>query len=223
MLLHLYLPSTGVAPYQTVVYWPGWDTFRLDDIDEYFAKQVDFIVKSGRAVAFPIYKGIFERRVGSGRARPDFNTTAYRDNAIDTVKDLRRTIDYLETRRDIDARALALFGYSWGGVNGPVALAQEPRLRVAVINIGLLPPMASIPEVDPVHALPRVRVPLLMLSGEFDALVPVANARRYFELVGTREPDKRHVIALGGHYVPRDLVIRETLDWLDRHLGLARR
>src|SRR5690606_15458398 len=167
--------------YQTVVYWPGWDTFGLDDADEYFAKQLDFIVKSGRAVAFPIYKGTFERRVGN--VRPDFDTVAYRDNAIDTVKDMRRTIDYLETREDIDGRALAFFGYGWGGVNGPMALAQEPRFRVAVIDIGLLPPMATIPEVDPVNALPRVHVPVLLLSGEFDAMVPVENARRYFELL----------------------------------------
>jgi dienelactone hydrolase len=222
-LMHLYLPATGSPPYQTVVYFPGWDTFRLDDVDQYFAKQIDFIVKSGRAVAFPIYKGTFERRIGHARALPRFDTAAYRDNAIDSVKDLRRSIDYLETRPDLDTSMLALFGYSWGGVNGPAALAQEPRLRLGVIYIGLLPPMSSIPEVDPVNALPRVRVPVLMFSGEFDSMVPVENARRYFELIGTPPAEKRHVIVPGGHYVPRDLLIRETLDWLDRHLGAARR
>jgi eukaryotic-like serine/threonine-protein kinase len=205
------------------VYWPGWDTFGLDDVDEYFAKQLDFIAKSGRAVAFPIYQGIFERRIGNARVRPHFDTAAYRDNTIDTVKDMRRTIDYLETREDIDRDALAFFGYSWGGVNGPTALAQEPRFRVAVIDIGLLPPMATIPEVDPLNALPRVHVPVLLLSGEFDAMVPVENARRYFELLGTPPEHKRHVIAVGGHFIPRDLVIRETLDWLDAGLGKARR
>lgn len=219
--VHLYLPTVGSPPYQTVIYWPGWDTFGLDDVDLYFAKQIDFIVKSGRAVALPIYKGIFDRRVGQARMRPPFDTTAWRDNAIDTVKDLRRTIDYLETRGDIDRRKLALFGYSWGGVNGPLALAQEPRLALAMIYIGLLPPMNSVPEVDPLHALPRIRVPLLMLSGEFDSMVPVANAKRYFELIGVS--DKRHNIAPGGHYVPRELLIRETLDWLDRHFGAPQR
>jgi eukaryotic-like serine/threonine-protein kinase len=223
MLLHVYLPSAGTPPYQTVLYWPGWDTFGLDDVDEYFAKQQDFIVKSGRAVAFPVFKGIFERRIGNARVRPDFDTAAYRDNTIDTVKDMRRTLDYLETRDDIDNDALAFFGYSWGGVNGPTALAQERRFRVAVIDIGLLPPMPSVPEVDPVNALPHVRVPLLMLSGEFDPMVPVANARRYFELLGTPTADKRHVVAVGGHFIPRDLVIRETLDWLDTRLGAPTR
>jgi predicted esterase len=217
VLLHLYLPATGSPPYQTVVYWPGWDTFALDDIDEYFDKQLDFIVKSGRAVAFPVYKGIFDRRVGNVRSRADFNTAEYRDNVIDGVKDLRRTIDYLETRSDIDADTLAFFGYSWGGVNGPMALAHETRLRTAVIDIGLLPPMFNTPEVDPVNALPRVQQPTLMFSGEFDPMVPVANARRYFALIGAPPADKRHVIVVGGHFIPRELLIREVLDWLDKH------
>ena len=224
MLLHLYLPSAGAhPPYQTVIYFPGWDTFWLDDIDEYFAKQVDFIVKSGRAVALPIYRGIFERRVGNARSRPVFGTAEYRDNAIYTVKDFRRTLDYLETRRDIDRDAVGFFGYSWGGVNGPVALAQEPRVRVGVIQIGLLPQMAATPEVDPVNSLPRVRIPLLVFSGEFDPMVPVENARRYFELIGTPAAKKRHVMAIGGHFIPRELLIRETLAWLDTYLGRVSR
>jgi hypothetical protein len=27
------------------------------------------------------------------------------------------------------------------------------------------------------------------------------------------------MVAIGGHYIPRALVIRETLDWLDSYLG----
>jgi hypothetical protein len=45
VIVHLYLPTTGREPFQTVVYWSGWDTFRLDDVDHYFARQIDFIVK----------------------------------------------------------------------------------------------------------------------------------------------------------------------------------
>ena len=201
----------------TVISYRLKDTVSAESVDEYFAKQADFLLKSGRAVAFPVYKGSFER--GDGTPRPRFNTTAYRDNTIAGVKDLRRTLDYLETRGDIDDRSLAFYGYSWGGVNGPTALAQEPRLRTAVIYVGLLPELSETPEVDPVNALPRVDVPLLMLSGEFDVMVPVETARRYFELVGTADVRKKHVITPAGHFVPRDLLIRETLDWLDQYQG----
>ena len=217
--LHLYRPTRSKGPYQIVVYWPGWDAFWLEDPDEYFAKQLDFIIKSGRAVAFPIFSGTFERRVSSKVRRPPFGTAEYRDNTIHTIKELRRTVDYVETRSDLDSAAIAFYGYSWGGVNGPLALAQEARFRAAIIHIGVLPPMAATPEVDPVNSLPRVRVPTLMFSGEFDPMVPRENATHYFGLIGTPEARKRQVWAIGGHFVPRALVIRETLDWLDRYLG----
>lgn len=220
--LHLYLPTRGAPPYQVVVYWPGWDTFALDNVDEYFARQIDFIVKSGRAVAFPVYRGTFERRIGNERRRPPFGSAAYRDNTIYAIKDFRRTIDYLQTRRDIRPDRIAFFGYSWGGVNGPIAIAQEPRIRAAVLHVGLLPPLSATPEVDPVNSLPRVNVPVLLLSGEFDPMVPRENSERYFTLLGTKAASKRHLVAIGGHFVPRDLVIRETLDWLDQYLGEVR-
>jgi dienelactone hydrolase len=220
--VHLYRPTGSNGPYQTVVYWPGWDTFWLADPDEYFAKQLDFIIKSGRAVAFPIFSGTFERRVSSKVRLPAFGTSEYRDNTVHTIKEIRRTVDYIRTRSDLDTAAIAFYGYSWGGINGPLALAQEPRFRTAIIHIGLLPPMASTPEVDPVNSLPRVRVPTLVFSGEFDPMVPRENATRYFSLIGTPDARKRQVWAIGGHFVPRALVIRETLDWLDRYLGQTR-
>jgi dienelactone hydrolase len=222
VVLYLYLPTTGGPPFQTVVYWPGWDTFRLNDVDHYFARQVDFIVKSGRAVAFPVLRGSFERRVDNHRVRPAFDTIAWRDNAIHALKDIRRTIDFLESRRDVDSSALAYFGYSWGGVNAPMTLAQEDRFKVAVIDIGMMPDMSSIPEVDPLNSLPRIRVPSLMFSGEFDPIVSRTDSEKFFELIGVASNRKKHVTALGGHYIPRDLLIRETLDWLDEYLGSPR-
>jgi hypothetical protein len=37
-----------------------------------------------------------------------------------------------------------------------------------------------------------------------------------WEVVAGRDD---RVSAPGGHFIPRQLVIRETLDWLDRYLG----
>ena len=215
MVLYLYLPSTGVSPYQTVIYWPGGAARFLGSIDEY-STYMDFVVKSGRAVAFPVYKGTFER--GDRTDFPARDTLAYRDNTIQAVNDLRRSIDYLASRSDIDQDAIAYFGHSWGGSDGAVALAQEPRIATAVIYVGFLPRLPRQPEVEPFNALPRVRMPVLMMSSEFDT-VPLENARRYFELIGTPAAAKKHVIASGGHFVPRDELIRETLDWLDVQLS----
>lgn len=214
MVLYLYLPTTGNPPYQTVVYWPGSAAFNVRSIDDY-TMHLDYVVKNGRAVAFPVYEGTFER--GDGSPVPPFGTPEYRENLIRGVNDLRRSVDYLETRADIDTDALAFYGHSWGTVNGASALAQEPRLTTAVIYAGFLRSLE--PEVDPLNALPRVRIPVLMLSGEFDPVVPLREAERYFAAIGTPEPDKRHVVEPGGHFVPRDVLIREVLSWLDEQLG----
>jgi pimeloyl-ACP methyl ester carboxylesterase len=218
MVLYLYLPTSGAPPYQTVIYWPGANARNLNSIDEY-SSYMDFVVKNGRAVAFPAYEGTFER--GDRSPLPGFPTTAYRDSVIHGVNDLRRSIDYLATRPDIDHDAIAYFGHSWGALNGASVLAQEPRIRAAIMYVGFLAPVPMNPEVDPVNALPRVHMPVLMLSSEFDGAVPLENARRFFELIGTPSTDKKHVIAPGGHFVPRDVLIRETLDWLDARLGLS--
>ena len=63
-------------------------------------------------------------------------------------------------------------------------------------------------------------MPVLLLNGEFDSIVPLeTSAKPFFELLGVKEPDKKHVIAPGGHFVPRNVLIRETLNWLDKYLG----
>jgi eukaryotic-like serine/threonine-protein kinase len=224
-VLYLYLPASGSPPYQTVLYWPSGGAYLLDSIDA-DSMDIDFIVQSGRAVAWPIYAGTYERRNDRGPPFAPRSPIAYRDNVTEGVIDLRRSLDYLEERADIDTSAFAYFGLSQGGVNAPIVLSHESRLRVAVSYVGFIPnpppPGELEPAADPLHALPRVRVPLLLLSGEFDSTAPLESARLYFALLGTPESDKKHVVAPGGHFVPRDLLVRETLDWLDRYLGTPR-
>ena len=40
-----------------------------------------------------------------------------------------------------------------------------------------------------------------------------------FALLGVKPSDKRHIVVDGGHYPPQDLLVKETVDWLDRYLG----
>lgn len=217
LILYLYLPRTATPPYQTLVYFPGGVARAVDSIDQYRQIHVDFVLKSGRALAFPIYKGTFERRDKTPLAGP----SARRQRRIEVVNDLRRTIDYLATRKEIDSTKLGYYGYSAGGGFGPIFLALEPRLRAAVFYMAGLYFDNVQPEVDPVTFLPRVAVPTLMLSGELDSGFPLeTSAKPFFRLIGT--PQKKHVIAPGGHFVPRSIFIRETLDWLDRYLGPVR-
>src|SRR3989441_847037 len=101
----LCLPKNARPPYQTVGYFPGAGAFRqgwapsaVDDEGYWFL----FLVRSGRAVLFPIYKGSYERNFGPLFELPH----VWRDVMIHASKDLGRAIDYLETRPDINVGKL---------------------------------------------------------------------------------------------------------------------
>jgi pimeloyl-ACP methyl ester carboxylesterase len=79
------------------------------------------------------------------------------------------------------------------------------------------------PEVDPINFLPRVTVPVLMLNGKYDHFFPVETSQKpFYRLLGTPPDRKRYVVYEGGHSVPREKLISETLVWLDRYLGPVR-
>ena len=98
----------------------------------------------------------------------------------------------------------------------PTLLAPEPRLKAAVLVSGGAWE-ATAPEVDPWNYAPRVKVPVLMLNGQYDFFFPVETSQKpMFDLLGTPPEHKRQVISTGGHFVPRAQLISETLAWLDR-------
>jgi len=220
VIAYLFLPKRGHLPYQTVVYFPGSGGFHFRSSRTLVQPgQADFILKSGRAFLFPIYKSTFDRQ-DSLHSDIEDQTTFYRDHVIMWAKDLRRSVDYLETRPEIDAKKLAYLGQSWGGYLGGLMPAVEPRFRAVVLIVAGMDFQRPQPEVDPLNFLPHIKMPVLMLNGRYDHYFPVETSQRpMFRLLGTRPADKRQVIYDGGHFVPRPQLIKETLDWLDRYLG----
>ncbi|HVT37772.1 MAG TPA: dienelactone hydrolase family protein, partial [Gemmatimonadaceae bacterium] len=139
------------------------------------------------------------------------------------AKDLRRSIDYLATRSDVDTTRLAYYGFSWGGRVGGIMPAVEPRLKAVVLNVAGLDMESARPEVDVINFLPRITVPVLMLNARYDHVFPTETAQKpFFRLLGTPAEDKRYVVYEGGHVLPRADLIRESLNWLDKYLGPVR-
>ncbi len=56
---------------------------------------------------------------------------------FDTVWDVMRLIDYLKTRKDVDAKRIGLIGISKGGIETYLAAAADKRIAVAVPCIGV--------------------------------------------------------------------------------------
>jgi dienelactone hydrolase len=139
------------------------------------------------------------------------------------VKDFRRTIDYLASRQDIASDKVGYFGVSWGGEVGVVALAVEPRVKAAVLDIGgVWMNGRALPEADALNYLPRVHTPTLMLNGRYDIVFPYETSQLpFFRLLGTPAADKKHFVYSASHDVPMQDVVRESLAWFDKYLGPA--
>ncbi len=218
----VYTPKNVPPPWQVVIHFPGSGALHARSSAEVGTATFNFIVKSGRAIVYPIYKSTYERGDGLASDNQD-RTRNYRDHVLMWAQDLSRALDYVETRTDLDARHIAFHGVSWGGALGPLMAAVEPRIRAVVLVSGGLEFQPSLPEVDPLNFAPHMRQPTLMLNGRYDFSFPVETSQRpLFQFLGARAQDKRHVVAEGGHWPPQDLLVKETIDWLDRYLGPVR-
>src|SRR5262245_14245475 len=63
-LVHLFLPKRAPPPYQTLVYFPGINALHQRSSTDGLVQLVDFqdfVIRSGRAIAYPIYKSTHER------------------------------------------------------------------------------------------------------------------------------------------------------------------
>jgi formylglycine-generating enzyme required for sulfatase activity/tRNA A-37 threonylcarbamoyl transferase component Bud32/dienelactone hydrolase len=213
----LFLPRIAARPYQAVVFFPSIIAFSERKIGGAELKYADFLIKSGRALMYPVYKGMYERR-SAAVAVP--GSIADRDLTIQQYKDFERSLDYLDTRSDIAHDRLGYYGVSQGGWIGPIALAEETRIKAAVLWGGGMSTQKHLPEVDPFNFLPRVKMPVLMINGRNDLFIPLKTSQLpTFALMGTPEKDKRHALFDTGHIVSLQDTIKETLDWFDRYLG----
>jgi cephalosporin-C deacetylase-like acetyl esterase len=226
MSAYLFLPRNTQPPYQTIIIFPGASMFRRqssengDDLLSWYA--VDFVIKSGRAVFYPIYQSAYERYDGYEFWQAFDEQSAYRDRVIQWSKDLSRSIDYLETRSEIDHEKLCYAGSSWGSAIAPMLLTMENRIKVCYLVIGGFWFMEMPPEVDQFNFTSRIKIPVLMLNGRYDELYDFETSQvPMFNTFGTPDTHKRHRLFEVGHNdpKPRNEFIREVLDWLDRYLG----
>jgi dienelactone hydrolase len=115
------------------------------------------------------------------------------------VYDVMRTVDWIETRRELDAKRVGLMGISGGGTCTTFASALEPRIKAAMISGYLntfrdsivslahcidnyVPGILNWAEMYDVAGLIAPR-PLFVESGERDNIFPIAASKASFERV----------------------------------------
>lgn len=125
---------------------------------------------------------------------------------------------------EVDARRIAIIGYSMGSFIALMIGADDPDVRALVLGAGGDLP-ADLPFgpvirtlVDPVRAVRKVAGrPLLLVHGRHDRTILPEQATRLFDAAG--EP-KRLLWYNGGHWLP-DNAIRDAVRWLAPILGVA--
>jgi serine/threonine protein kinase len=218
-IAYLFLPKKAKPPYQTVLFFPGSNALLLRKFSLYPTAALDGILRSGRAVIYPVYKSTYERGDGMETDVPDISAT-WRDHLVMWTKDASRALDYVDSRTDLDHEKIAYYGYSWGAVMGAIIPAVEPRIKANVLALGGMEYSRSLPEVDKINFLPRVKQPTLLLNGHFDFFFPMEDTQLpFFNMLGTRKDQKKRVMYETGHNIPRNELIKETLNWLDTYLG----
>jgi dienelactone hydrolase len=218
VIAYLFLPDNSSPPFQTLIFYPGLnaiaETNLLKSIETKWL--TDYLVKNGRAVVCPVYKGTFdrindkERAVLSGRQLTDW--------VIKWAQDFSRTVDYLETRTDIDKNNIGYYGSSWGGLMGGIIPAVEDRLKVNILIVGGFAGPSEM-----VSTVSRIKIPTLMLNGKYDASFPLeSSVLPFYNFLGTPEKDKNLIIYETDHYVQRNDMIKEVLAWCDKYMGPVR-
>lgn len=221
MMVYLFLPREGRMPLQTVIFFPGSEDLyqRKSSAQELMWPGIEFIVQSGRAFVYPILKGTWERGSALASDYPN-ESVLWRDHVVAWVKDIGRTIDYLGTRPEIDSTKLAYFGWSWGGAMGAIVPAVEQRFKAVVLNVAGLPPQRALPEVDAINFVSHITQPVLMLNGRYDYYFPYESSQLpMFNLLGSQPSQKKQVVYETSHFLPKNQLIKEILNWLDTYLG----
>jgi uncharacterized protein len=122
-----------------------------------------------------------------------------------TYLDAEAALEYLNSRTDIDAKAIVIFGRSLGGAVAVDLASKHPCLglilestfsSVGALFPGLVADVLPI-EYGSISKIGSIKAPLLMLHGDIDEVVPYASGQELFE--AANEPKRFYTIVGAGH------------------------
>ena len=241
----LSLPKRFAAPYPAVLLMHGSGGHKDAD----YIKAASFMLTSQGYATISIdsqYRGDRKRPDVTGELlNPD--SFRMRDAWVQTVVDLRRAVDYLASRTDIDTTKIGYLGFSMGGMLGACLGGVESRIScflLAVPGGGLVKiaeeidkhpalkvywPVTLTPEVmkrveefatvcDPVHFVGKILPrPLLIIVAKHDELIPPEASQMLIDAAHAKEPENVKRMETGHVLTPA--VIFDVRNFFNEHLG----
>lgn len=159
---------------------------------------------------------------------------------VSLIKDLRRAVDVLRARPNVDRERIGYLGISYGGAMGALFVGVERRIKAAVLVVGdggLVSHFTGAEDRDFLRSLScatragwfRAMVPiepirfvsgaagaLLLQNGRTDALVPEADA----EALQAAAPAGRKILWYNAGHGLTQQAMFDRHDWLHAAIGL---
>ena len=203
-----------------VVLMHGWNLFWGKN-EDWVLEWIPLLTAQGYAVLAPDHFMYGERKKEDGFDNgSDRGPYYYRDWMCQSVVDLRRGIDYLESRPDIDPERIAIFGGSLGGWIGSILAAVEPRIKTVILSVpatefetAQTPPGRII---NSSNFFPNYKdLSLFMVLAKNDVPARNARAKEFFDLVQVK---KDMVEYDESHFLDPQKYNKEILEWLKANL-----
>lgn len=149
---------------------------------------------------------------------------AGRDGIVQTVFDLRRAVDLLDSEPDVDPRRTGFLGVSLGGAIGSIFVGVEKRIEFPIIALAggglkfLFGTHALNAEIrnmlapiEPLNFIKGVQPrPLLFINAEHDEVVPKAATKALFTAAGKPKEIRWYD---SGHIVDAKVVLKDCSEW----------
>lgn len=225
----LSFPRRGRPPYPTIIFLHGAGDNKATD---YMMLGDSIFADAGLAV-FRIDADLHGERIRNGMAAVQAKNYPYlaRDAVAQTVFDLRRAVDFLDSIPQLDSTRTAFMGISLGGIIGAIFAGVDRRVEYPIIVLAggglrwifgargissrirdLMAPVEPLNFIDKIA--PR---PVLFLNASHDEVIPRATTLLLYQ--AARQP-KEIIWYDGQHHMQPLPPFRDSVAWLRKWMRL---
>ncbi len=224
----LNIPGSGTPPYPAIIYLHGVGDSKSSD----YVELGTAIFTAGGFAVLTIdiqYHGERRNEWAKFDLKGDMRYTT-RDAIVQTVIDLRRGIDFLESEEGIDQDRTGFLGISLGGIIGAIFVGLDERVEAPIIALaggglrwafgfdafyGETKDYLNV--IEPLNFIGRVSPrPLLMINAEKDKVIPRKSTEMLYRKAGRPKEikwfDTKH------REIPPKETLNYCLDWFKNSL-----